>query len=200
MSVRLIGANPGLTLFDEGRVVAFSSLWRVDWSERGAGDALVLWHDGRVRIVAPDVELGRWLADTFVRHFPEVVGLPWPEPNVTTAPVLLELDPATGVRAEAADVVLTITAPLDRRLMTADPVDLGGRPHGFLDRLHPLRRRHPRDRRPAGRRRARDHHRRTARLVGVPGRRRGVVHGLISPRAGPRVVVRGFPRSGRGAR
>jgi hypothetical protein len=113
VTVLLFGANPGLTLRDTlgdgGRTVAFASAWRVDWSVRGAGTALVVWHDGRPRVLTEAPELGRWLAEAFVRHFPEVAGLPWPEPAVTVAPVRLELDPATGLRAAAGDVELEIT-------------------------------------------------------------------------------------------
>ncbi|MEV6928961.1 hypothetical protein AB0M46_31330 [Dactylosporangium sp. NPDC051485] len=119
MAVLLFGANPGLTLFagDDRRPVAFASVWRVDWSVRGAGRALVLWHEGRPRVLTEAPELGHWVAEAFVRHFPEVDGLPWPEPEVLEAPVRLELDHATGVRAEAADVRLDISGPLDRRVI-----------------------------------------------------------------------------------
>ncbi|GIJ61449.1 hypothetical protein [Virgisporangium aurantiacum] len=116
MAVLLVGSNPGLALHDgDGPPVAFVSVWRVDWSVRGAGTALVLSHSGRVRVVTPVPELGRWLADAFNRHFPEVAGLPWSEPAVTAAPVRLDLDPATGLTATAADVTVEISGPMDRR-------------------------------------------------------------------------------------
>jgi hypothetical protein len=115
VSILLFGANPGLTLYDGDRVVAFASVWRVDWSVRGAGRALVCWHDGRPRVVSAAPDLGRWLAERFVRHFPEVDGLPWPPPEVLEAPVSIELDHDRGLRAAAADVSLDITLPMDRR-------------------------------------------------------------------------------------
>jgi hypothetical protein len=116
MAVLLVGSNPGLALHDgDGPPVAFASVWRVDWSVRGTGTALVLSHAGRVRVVTPVPDLGRWLADAFNRHFPEVAGLPWGEPEVTAAPVHLDLDLATGLRATAADVTVEISAPMDRR-------------------------------------------------------------------------------------
>lgn len=130
MIVRLVGANPGLRLHTDGGddepPVAFVSVWRVDWSALGRGNALVLWHTGRTRVVCARPELGRWLADSFTRHFPEVRGLPWPDPQVTTAPVELELDLACGVRASGADVEVEITEPMDRRLIRVDEFDLGG--------------------------------------------------------------------------
>ncbi len=46
MTVILCGANPGVRLFEGDTVTAFASVWTVDWSVRGAGTALVLWHDG----------------------------------------------------------------------------------------------------------------------------------------------------------
>ncbi|MDI1461191.1 hypothetical protein QEZ54_09455 [Catellatospora sp. KI3] len=130
MSVRLMGANPGLTLFDEsGARTAFASVWRVDWSERGSGSALVVWHDGAVRVVTEDAPLGEWLAADFTRHFPEVSGLPWPAPAVVRAPVELDYDLSAGVRARAAGATVEITGPLDRRLIQAPGFDLGGVPH-----------------------------------------------------------------------
>jgi len=120
VTVLLFGANPGLTLAGGGRTVAFASAWRVDWSVRGPGTALVLWHDGRVRVLTEAPELGRWLAEAFVRHFPEVEGLPWPEPEVSLAAVRLELDHAAGLRASAGDVELEITGAGPPRAITVE--------------------------------------------------------------------------------
>lgn len=117
MTVLLFGANPGLTLTGGGHTVAFASAWRVDWSAHGAGTALVVWHAGRVRVLTEAPELGRWLAGTFVRHFPEVGGLPWPEPEPEVASVRLDLDHGTGLRAAAGDVELEILGPLERRVI-----------------------------------------------------------------------------------
>jgi hypothetical protein len=57
MSVVLTGANPGVLLRDDGDVTAFASVWQVDWSERGPGRAIVLWHAGRVRLLSRDPAL-----------------------------------------------------------------------------------------------------------------------------------------------
>nr|WP_055501416.1 hypothetical protein [Nonomuraea pusilla] len=130
MAIRLIGANPGLTVTGGGRRVAFASVWRADWSEAGSGRAVVLWHEGRTRAVGPDAELARWLAGEFTRHFPEVAGLPWPDPEVTVAPVDMELDLTAGLRASAADVTITIDGPpLERRACRVEDFDLGGVAH-----------------------------------------------------------------------
>lgn len=118
MAVLLVGSNPGLALHDGGALVAFASVWRVDWSVRGPGTALVLSHAGRVRVVTGAPGLGQWLAETFNRHFPEVADLPWSDPEITEAPVGLDLDPATGLHASAADVTVEISGPLDRRTVT----------------------------------------------------------------------------------
>jgi hypothetical protein len=141
--VRLVGANPGLLLYAADGPdprVGFASVWRVDWSVRGAGTALVLWHAGRTRVVTASPELGGWLAAEFTRHFPEVRGLPWPEPEITVAPVRLASDLARGVRAEAADVVVEIADPMDRRLVTVAAFDLGGTPNALSTVLMPCRR------------------------------------------------------------
>ncbi len=128
MSVRLIGANPGLRLHAgaDGQPVAFVSAWRVDWSTRGQGNALVLWHDGRTRVVCPSRQLGTWLADAFTRHFPEVRGLPWPEPEITQEPVTFDINLAHGMRATGAGIDLQIADPMDHRMVTVDGFDLGG--------------------------------------------------------------------------
>ena len=34
-----MGSNPFVTLFRDGEAVAFASVWRVDWFERGQGQA-----------------------------------------------------------------------------------------------------------------------------------------------------------------
>jgi hypothetical protein len=125
VSVVLVGANPGVLLKDGDRVTAFASVWQVDWSPRGSGPALVLWHDGRVRVLGPDPELAGWLAETFVRHFGEVGGLPW-EPSVERADVQVELDLARGLTAKTADVTVEMSGITDRRPFREQGLTLGG--------------------------------------------------------------------------
>lgn len=139
MAVRLVGANPGLRLYDGEQLTAYASAWRVDWSERGSGHALVLWQDGRTRLITAEPQLGRWLTDEFTRHFPEVRGLPWPAPEVTVAPVQWRSDLAHGVHVSAADVVLEIGEPLGRELVRVPDFDLGGHPHLLSTVLIPCR-------------------------------------------------------------
>ena len=125
MGIVLVGANPGVLLRAGGEVTAFASVWQVDWSERGSGPAVVLWHAGRVRLLGPEPPLAEWLADTFVRHFGEGTGLPW-EPTVEQVPVGLELDLDRGLTAKAGDVTVEISGVLDRRVFAADDLTLGG--------------------------------------------------------------------------
>ncbi|MDG6103530.1 hypothetical protein Daura_35450 [Dactylosporangium aurantiacum] len=120
MSVLLVGANPGLTVRRDGATVAFVSMWRVDWSPHGAGRAIVLWHEGRTGVVTATPELGRWLAGTFTRHFPEVEGLPWPEPVVTEAPVAFGLDLAAGCTVTGGEVGVELRGPSGHRLITVE--------------------------------------------------------------------------------
>jgi hypothetical protein len=131
MRVILCGANPGVRLFDGDTVTAFASVWVVDWSERGAGNAIVRWHDGVVRVLAGDPALGGWLERTFVRHFPEVDGLAWAEPTPERAEVDIQLDFGQGLLARAGDVVVTMSGVLDRRAFETDEFPLGGVPHGL---------------------------------------------------------------------
>ena len=141
MSIRLIGANPGLILFEgEGDTPkAYASVWRVDWSERGAGNAIVAWYDRRLRVVGSDPRLGEWLAGSFNRHFPEVRDLDWPEPEITTAPVDYAADLGHGIRAEGADIVVEITDPADRRLIHADEFRLGSDVNSLSTVITPCR-------------------------------------------------------------
>src|SRR5690606_15087632 len=111
MSIRFIGANPCVTLSASGGRVAFASVWRADWSERGSGRALVACHGGASRVVAPDAALRRWPAPRLTRHFPVVRRLPWPGPEIPRAPVGLEVDREAGMRAVAADVTVEIARP-----------------------------------------------------------------------------------------
>jgi hypothetical protein len=137
MTVILCGANPGVRLLDGDTVTAFASVWTVDWSTHGAGAAVVLWHDGRVRALGP-AGLTDWLAAHFVRHFPEVDGLPWPTPTVEETPVSVDLDLATGLVARAGDVEITMSGVLGRRTFATDDFALDGVPHSLQLLLAPV--------------------------------------------------------------
>ncbi|MFI7679621.1 hypothetical protein [Actinophytocola sp. NPDC049390] len=137
-AVILSGANPGVRLTDGGVVTAFASVWAVDWSIRGAGTALVLWHDDEVRAVGGDPGLAEWLARYFVRHFPEVDGLPWPAPAVATAPVTVHLDLATGLVARGGGIEVTMSDVLGRRTFATDGFVLDGVPHSLQLLLAPV--------------------------------------------------------------
>jgi len=135
----LVGANPLVSLFDGDRMTALASVWRVDWSERGRGDVIVLWYDGRVRVLGDDPGLGYWLSQEFTRYFPEAAGLPWPEPTVEWTTVTLSLNLQTGLAAGAGDVAVSISEVLDRRTFTTESFDLGGVSHGLSLVLAPAR-------------------------------------------------------------
>ncbi|WP_205629063.1 twin-arginine translocation signal domain-containing protein [Jiangella muralis] len=129
--VVLVGANPGIQLFDGDTVTAYASVWTVDWSTHGAGAAIVLWHDGRVRVLTDHPALGSWLERTFTRFFPEADGLPWPEPRIERRAVHVANDLARGTHARAGDVTVRISEVLDRRAFATDDFDLGGRVHSL---------------------------------------------------------------------
>lgn len=125
-----MGANPCVTLYDGDRATAFASVWRVDWSLRGNGNALVLGTPGRTRIFGADTALAAWLGEEFNRHLAAVVAtVGWSEPEVVAAPVAFDLDLAQGFRATAADVSVAIAGPIERYLTRNDEYDLGGVPH-----------------------------------------------------------------------
>ncbi|MFF0739261.1 hypothetical protein ACFYVL_02570 [Streptomyces sp. NPDC004111] len=130
MQVRLMGANPFVTLYNGGQPVAYASVWRVDWSEHGPGRALVYGDPQQVRVVASDPELGLWLATSFNRYFADVTaGLPWHEPELTASPVDLTLDLNSGMRAAGDGIVVEVAEPLDRRPARNEAYDLGGEPN-----------------------------------------------------------------------
>lgn len=136
--VLLVGANPGVSLVTGDELSAFASVWVVRWSERGSGRAIVLWHDGRVRVLATDPELGHWLSQYFTRNFPEVAGVPWPEPQVQRANVDIRLDLASGLEARSRDVYVRMERVLHRRAFSTDEFDLGGTPHSLSLVLAPM--------------------------------------------------------------
>ena len=137
--VILVGANPAIRLYDGDEMTAFASVWIVDWSERGTGAAIVLWHDNKVRLLCHEPELGRWLAQDFTRHFPEVAHLPWPEPRPERTEVAISLDPDVGLLASARDVTVEMSGVLDRRVVATDDVKLDDAPHGLSLVLTPMR-------------------------------------------------------------
>jgi hypothetical protein len=139
MTVVLTGANPGVLLRDAGAVTAFASVWQVDWSERGAGRAIVLWHGDRVRLLGPDPALAEWLAHTFVRHFGEVDGLPWEPAPAERAEVDLDLDLGRGLVAKAADVTVEVADVLDRRPFAMSGLTLGGVDYALANVYAPCR-------------------------------------------------------------
>ncbi len=139
MTIVLTGANPGVLLKSDGVTTAFASVWQVDWSSQGAGRAVVLWHDGRVRLLGPDPALARWLADTFVRHFGEVGGLPWEPGTPEQTEVELDLDLGRGMVAKAGDVTVELDGVLDRRVFAMDGLELGGVTYALSNVYAPCR-------------------------------------------------------------
>lgn len=137
MAVVLVGSNPGVLLYDGERATAFASVWQVDWSVRGAGAAIVLVVPGEVRILGDDAPLGRWLGESFTRHFPEARAVGWSDPTFVHADVRTSLDLGDGFRATAGDVVVDADGLLDRRVVEADDVTLDGAPHGLRNVLAP---------------------------------------------------------------
>lgn len=136
----LLGYNPGVQLVgDDGKPTAFASIWGVDWSPKGHGQAIVAVYEGNVRVLGPDPDLGRWLAEYFVRHFPDVEGLPWAEPTIEEAAVQVELDLATGVHAAAGDLRIQLSDVLARRPVSIDAFPLGDDvpPHALTMALAP---------------------------------------------------------------
>jgi hypothetical protein len=127
----LVGANPAVQLFDDtGACTAYASCWRIDWSPHGSGTAIVLWEPGGVVVHGIDEALGHWLADHFVRHFPEFEGLRWHPPRTRRETIHLEVSLAAGMRARSGDLTVTAADVLDRRAFSTDAFPLAGVDHG----------------------------------------------------------------------
>ncbi|MFI6944145.1 hypothetical protein ACIBI4_33240 [Streptomyces sp. NPDC050418] len=128
----LVGANPGLQLFDaSGACTAYLSVWRVEWSTHGAGNALVLWRPDGVRAVGQDPHLTLWLADQFVRHFPELDGLAWSTPRFHRSAVQVRLDLDSGLQARGGGIDVHMAEVLDRRAFATDTFPLAGEDHSL---------------------------------------------------------------------
>lgn len=128
----LVGANPFVTLYDEAqRPVFYASMWRVDWSLRGAGTAIVVWRRGETVVYSADLALASWLEHEFTREFPEVKALAWPEPILHETPVMFDLDLSTGVLVETPDLRLRLGDVGRPRPFRTDDFRLAGRPHGL---------------------------------------------------------------------
>ena len=129
--VEIIGANPIVRLYDGDEVTVAVSVWNVEWSVKGSGDAVVVWHDGAVRILGTDRKLAVWLAEDFTRHFPEFAELPWKDPVVQPWPVLARINLASGMSVAAGDVIVKTAQPLHRRQFQTDEFDLDGKKYGL---------------------------------------------------------------------
>lgn len=137
--VVLLGYNPGVRLVDRaGSTTAFVSVWGVDWSIGGYGQSITAVYDGKVRVLGPDPDFGCWLADYFVRAFPEVEGLPWPEPEAERTAVEVDLDLSKGLVARAGDLVVHAGDVLARRPVNVEGFEVGGGvPHALTMALAP---------------------------------------------------------------
>jgi|RhiMethySRZTD1v2_1073278.scaffolds.fasta_scaffold258790_2 hypothetical protein len=127
----LVGANPAVQLFADGSCTAYVSCWRVDWSTHGPGTAIVLWRPSGVSLHTDRQALGHWLADNFVRHFPELDGLPWTTPRLRPARAHVDIDLARGMRARSGTLSVVTAGVLDRRTFATDDFPLGGVPHSL---------------------------------------------------------------------
>jgi hypothetical protein len=119
-------------LYDpSGACTAYASLWRVDWSTMGAGSAIVLWRPGSVTVFGEDPLLAHHLAEGYVRHFPELEDQPWHTMTFVESPVQLDIDLASGVKATALDVEVTMAEVLDRRAFMSDEFPLADVEHSL---------------------------------------------------------------------
>lgn len=134
----LAGANPFVTLYDGEQPTAYASIWRVDWSPRGSGGAVVLWHDGAVRLVGDNPDLATWLEEYFVRNFEEAAALPiWPSMRPEAAAVDVRIDPRRGCEVRAVDIVIRLGGMLDARPVAIPDFRLAGVSHGLSMLLLP---------------------------------------------------------------
>jgi hypothetical protein len=121
-----VGSNPAVVIRQDGRPVAFVSIWVSDWSTHGGGSVLVLVRPGEVRVVGERLDLARWLAGSFVRHFAEAREIGWEHPTYDPSPVDVELELTHGMRARGGDIGIELMQPAAPQAFRQDDIDLGG--------------------------------------------------------------------------
>ena len=126
METVFVGSNPAVVVRQDGRPVAFASIWVSDWSTHGGGTVLVLVRPGEVRVVGERLDLARWIADTFVRHFAETREIGWEHPMYDPSPVDVQLELTHGMRARGGDVGIELMQPAAPQAFRQDDIDLGG--------------------------------------------------------------------------
>lgn len=124
----LVGANPGIQLFDAtGACTGYASVWHVDWSTHGSGEAVVVWTPEGVTVTSPTLPLARWLWEDYTSNFPELEDLPRPEPTYRRQHVRIDLDLATGLVARAGSTLVCLSDVLDHRWVDIPEFTLGDR-------------------------------------------------------------------------
>jgi hypothetical protein len=126
METVFVGSNPAVVVRQDGRAVAFASVWVSDWSTHGGGTVLVLVRPGEVRVVGERLDLARWIADTFVRHFGESREIGWDHPTYDPSHVDVALELTHGMRARGGEVGVELMQPAAPRAFRQDGIDLGG--------------------------------------------------------------------------
>lgn len=126
MSIVLVGSNPGLLLFDDGRPVAAAGVWSVDWSVWGFGTVLMAVDADGWRTVGTDEHLARILLERFTKHFPEVATFDQVRTvRHTDAEVELICDLSCGLDATGGGLRLRLGEVKDRRMFTDPAFSLG---------------------------------------------------------------------------
>ena len=126
METVFVGSNPAVVIRRDGQPEAFASVWVSDWSTHGDGSVLVLVQPGQVRVVGERLDLARWIADTFVRHFGETQEIGWEHPSYDHSPVDVSLELNHGMRARGGDIGVELMQPAAPRAIRQDNIDLGG--------------------------------------------------------------------------
>jgi hypothetical protein len=126
METVFVGSNPAVVVRHDGQPMAFASVWVSDWSTHGGGNVLVLVRPGDVRVVGERLDLARWIADTFVRHFGETKEIGWEHPTYDPSPVDVALELTHGMRARGGDIGVELMQPGAPQAFRQADVDLGG--------------------------------------------------------------------------
>lgn len=129
MGVVLVGANPGLLLYDDDEPTAAVSVWTVDWSVWGVGSVLVVADRDGWLTVGADEHLARILLERFTRHFPEFAAFTGDPAGRSIRHVddrvTVSSDLFSGLRATGGGVAVRIGGVKDRRQYSQPDFPLG---------------------------------------------------------------------------
>lgn len=132
-NVLLCGENPEIRLYhgapEDENEIGYASYWRCTYTPLGVGQVLIVWAhsaphadlDGQAAIYSDVPAVGRYVADMFVQHFPNLARLNLRDVEVRPAGLMQTGDPLTSYRLTCATDTIKIEARWDKVLDIRPP-------------------------------------------------------------------------------